>query len=258
MKVALLGDVHANLPALEAVLGDAHQHGVDQIWNIGDFLGYGAFPNEVVQRLRQEGAISIIGNYDLKVLRFHKKAKKWRKTKIPQKWMAFKWADEHLSKVNRKYLKSLPQELWLQVEGKYILLTHASPASNEEPLTPEMPLKRLQELTKIASKEVQRPDAIIFGHSHREFARLVDGVWFINTGSVGRPDDGNPRACYALLNIDPQGLEVEHFRLDYDVEKSVAAIHKHHLPEAFAQMLIEGRDLDSILDKAPSDKSEPE
>ncbi len=258
MKVALLGDVHANLPALEVVLAHAHQHGVNQIWNIGDFLGYGAFPNEVVQRLRQEKAVSIIGNYDLKVLRFPEKVKKWRKTKMPQKWLAFKWADEHLNKGNRKYLRSLPQEIWLQVEGKHILLTHASPASDEEHLTPETPLERLRELAQMASKARERLDAIIFGHSHREFARLVDGVWFINTGSVGRPDDGDPRACYAILQISQQGLQVEHFRLTYDVEKAVDAIYEHDLPEAFAQMLIEGRDLESVLGKPSSEKSENE
>lgn len=258
MKVALLGDVHANLPALEVVLAHAHQNGAEQIWNIGDFLGYGAFPNEVVKRLRKEKAISIIGNYDLKVLRFHKKVKKWRKTKMPQKWLAFKWADEHLSKANRKYLRSLPQEIWLQVDGKHILLTHASPVSNEEHLTPETPLERLRELAQMVSKSGQHPDAIIFGHSHREFARSVEGVWFINTGSVGRPDDGDPRACYAILQINPQGLEVEHFRLAYDVEKSVAAIHEHNLPDAFAQMLLEGRDLESILGKNPTGKSQAE
>ena len=77
MRIALLGDVHANLPALDAVLADAKKRGVDQIWNIGDFVGYGAYPDEVVKRLRNEGAISIIGNYDLKVLKFPKKNKKF-------------------------------------------------------------------------------------------------------------------------------------------------------------------------------------
>ena len=82
MKVALIGDVHANLPALEAVLAHAHgsenEQSVEAIWNVGDFVGYGAFPNEVIQRLRDEDALSIIGNYDQKVLQFKKEKKKWR------------------------------------------------------------------------------------------------------------------------------------------------------------------------------------
>ena len=68
MSVALIGDVHANLPALEAVLDHAAGQGVDAVWNVGDFVGYGAFPDEVVRRLRREGVLSIVGNYDLKVL----------------------------------------------------------------------------------------------------------------------------------------------------------------------------------------------
>ena len=92
MKIALIGDIHANLPALEAVLEDAHKRKVEAIWNIGDMLGYNAFPDQVVKRLRKERVVSIVGNYDLKVLKFKKKAKKWRKKKHPDKYRAFKWA----------------------------------------------------------------------------------------------------------------------------------------------------------------------
>jgi hypothetical protein len=73
VKLALIGDVHANLPALETVLSHAKREGVETIWNVGDSVGYGAFPDEVVQRLQQEHAVSIVGNYDLKVLKFKRK-----------------------------------------------------------------------------------------------------------------------------------------------------------------------------------------
>jgi hypothetical protein len=75
----------------------------------------------------------------------------------------------------------------------------------------------------------------------------VGGVWFINTGSVGRPDDGDPRATYAVLKLKPESLEVRHWRVDYDVARSVAAIREHQLPEAFAQMTLKGRNLDAVL-----------
>ena len=241
-KVALIGDVHANLPALEAVLEHVRQHGVETIWNVGDFVGYGAFPNQVVKRLRKENALSIVGNYDLKVLRFKKKKNKWRKKKHPDKFLAFQWAFENLSKKNRKYLRSLPREIRLPVEGWRILLTHGSPASDAEHLTPDTPKKRLRELAQMANV-----DAIICGHSHQPFARQVDDVRFVNTGSVGRPDDGDPRACYAILYLGPKRFQVHHYRVEYDVEKAVAAIRKHGLPEAFAQMALQGRALDAVL-----------
>jgi len=242
MKAALIGDVHANLPALEAVLAHIQGQGVEAIWNVGDFVGYGAFPNEVVQRLRKEDVISIVGNYDLKVLQFKQKKDKWRKKKEPEKYRAFKWTYESLSKKNRKYLRFLSQEIRMKVKGKRILLTHGSPASSEEHLTPSTPEKRLQKLARMA-----KADVIVCGHSHQPFARQVEGVWFINTGSVGRPDDGDPRACYAILQIEAKQIQVQHYRLEYDVDRAVAAVREHELPEAFAQMFLQGRDLDAVL-----------
>jgi len=243
MKVALIGDVHANLPALEAVLAHIQDQGVEAIWNVGDFVGYGAFPNQVVQRLRNENVLSIVGNYDHKVLQFKKKKDKWRKKKQREKYLAFKWAYENLSKKSRKYLRFLSQEMRMKVEGRRILLTHGSPVSIKEHLTPDTPEKRLRKLAQKA-----KADVIICGHSHQPFVRQVDDVWFINTGSVGRPDDGDPRACYAILQIESQDLQVHHYRIEYDVERSVAAIREHKLPEAFAQMFLQGRNLDVVLE----------
>jgi putative phosphoesterase len=241
VKIALIGDVHANLPALETALSHAQQQGITAIWNIGDWVGYNAFPDEVVGRLRHEAALSIVGNYDLKVLNFKKKKKKWLKTKRPEKWLAFQWAYKHLSKDSRRYLRSLPQERQLELAGRRILLTHGSPASNQEALTAETPQTRLRELAKMADADV-----VICGHSHRPFARQVDGVWFINTGSVGRPDDGDPRLAYAVLGLESGQLRVRHYRLDYDIDRAVSAIRQYNLPEAFAQMLIQGRNLDEV------------
>lgn len=247
MKIALIGDVHANLPALDAVLEHARQQGAEEIWNVGDFVGYGAFPDEVVRRLREEKAASIIGNYDLKVLKVREKAKKWKKKKAPEKWLAFQWAYEHLSKKSRKYLSSLPKRLKFKVRPHKILLVHGSPASIEEHLTPETPYTRLQELARMV-----RADVIVCGHSHQPFARDVGGVWFINTGSVGRPDDGDPRACYALLEINSQDLNVTHYRVEYDQALAAAAIRAAGLPEDFAQMVLQGRNLDAINAAPPA------
>jgi putative phosphoesterase len=242
MRAALIGDVHANLPALEAVLEHAQQQGSEALWNIGDFVGYGAYPNQVIDCLRREGALSVIGNYDLKVLKIKKKKAKWRNKRHPFKVLAFEWAYENLSLENKEYLASLPEEMRLEVEGKRILLTHASPASNEEILEPTTPEERLRTLAQMADV-----DLIIHGHSHRPFSRQVDGVWFINTGSVGRPDDGDPRAAYALLTISPDAIDVEHYRVVYDVERSVAKIREERLPLEFALMAQRGLSLDGVL-----------
>ncbi len=241
MRIALLGDVHGNLPALEAVLEHARQQNVDAIWNVGDFVGYGPFPEEVIRRLRKEKALSIIGNYDLKVLKVKRKEGQWSQSKIPEKWLAFKWAYDHLSKKSRKYLRSLPLEERFVLKGWKILLTHGSPDSINEHLTLETPILRLGELAGLA-----KANAVICGHSHQPFVRYVKKVWFVNTGSVGRPDDGDPRACYAVLHLKRDTFNVVHFRVAYDVERAAAALRVQGLPEEFAQMLLEGRNLDAI------------
>ncbi len=238
MKVALIGDMHANLPALEAVLEHARAQKAEAIWNIGDFVGYGPHPDEVVRLLRKAKAVSILGNYDVDVLASPQKSK----PKKSEKALAKAWAYDHLSKASRKYLQGLPQEYRLEVAGKRILLTHAGPASPDEHLEPDTPQERLRELAEMA-----KADIIIFGHSHVPFVRKIDGTWFINTGSVGRPDDGDPRACYAVLEISPRRLQVRHYRLDYDIQRTVDAMRKRRLPELFIQMIIRGRGLDDVI-----------
>jgi putative phosphoesterase len=241
MKIALIGDVHANLHALEAVLLHASDRGCKSIWNIGDFVGYGAYPDEVVKLLRRVKAVSIIGNYDQKALKVNKKQTEWAAAKVPQKWLAFQWAYDHLSSSSRKYLKRLPENRRLKAKGWEILLTHGSPASPDEHLSPDTPEDRLRELAKMA-----KADLIICGHSHQPFSRWVGDVLFINTGSVGRPDDGDPRATYAVLKLKRKMVEVRHYRIEYDVDQAAGAIRSNHLPEEFAQMLLQGRSLDSI------------
>lgn len=239
MKVALLGDIHANLAALEAVLADARRRNVDAIWNVGDLVGYGPQPDGVISRLRREGVVSIAGNYDLRVLSAGNG--KLPKTKTAEKRLAFRWAREHLSKSSRKYLESLSEEARFELEGRRILLTHGSPADHEEYVGEQTSENRLGELAEIAGADI-----IISGHKHRPAQREHNGFLFVNTGSVGRPDDGDPRAAYAILDIKPKSFSVNHHRVRYDVCRTVAEIRRHELPEIFAQMLIKGESLDRL------------
>lgn len=242
VKVALVGDVHGNLPALEAVLADADARGCEAIWNAGDFVGYGAFPDQVVKLLREREAVSILGNYDAKALRAKKKRGKWRKKgKRDEKVMAFLWAYEHLSKKSRKYLKALPEQRRLDAEGLRVLLCHGSPEAVDEHLGPDTPDARFIELAALADADI-----VVSGHSHEPFVRKAADATFINTGSVGRPDDGDPRACYAILELAPPRTRTRHRRLEYDVARAVAALREHGLPEAFAQMVLQGRGLDAV------------
>ena len=244
MRIALIGDVHANLPALEAVISHAKNQQINEIWNLGDFVGYGAYPDEVVMALRRLEAVSILGNYDRKVLKVEEKFDRWVGHKIPQKLLAFKWAHDNLSPVSQAYLRTLPEERLFPVMGFSVLMTHGSPVSRNEHLTPNTPIERLRGLTHTTNASI-----ILCAHSHLAFKRQVDGVWFVNPGSVGRPDDGDPRASYSILTFESGEFKAEHFRIAYDVEKAVAAIHAAHLPVEFAQMAQLGRSLNWILDQ---------
>ena len=247
MRIALIGDVHANFPALEAVLVHAAAEGAEEIWNAGDFVGYNAFPEDVVTKLRAEKAISVIGNYDLKVIGFPKKSRKWKRKKTREKWLAFKWAHEHLSADSLRYLATLPKQRRMKCNGTTILLVHGSPASNDEHLYPNTSTERLAELAKLAATDI-----VVCGHSHRSFVRQAADSCFINTGSVGRPDDGDPRAEYAVLNLEGDAIDVQHFRVSYDIDAAIAEIRRRGLPKAFGEMMREGRKLDWILERADS------
>jgi len=149
-QIALISDIHGNLPALEAVLEDAARHKVDEIWNLGDMLGYAPFPNEVLQKLREVGAVNLIGNYDLKVLDFKRKQEKWKRKKAPAKYAGFQWNDAQLVEGDRVFLESLPEQIRYSVCGLEALLVHGSPASTDELLNSDTPAASLQELAEMA------------------------------------------------------------------------------------------------------------
>jgi putative phosphoesterase len=239
-RIALLSDVHGNQPALEAVLEDVAGRGTGELWCGGDFLGYAPFPNEVVQTLRQAGAVSIIGNYDLKVLAFPQKQARWKRKKTPEKYLAFQWNYEHLSPDTKTYLGSLPQQARLRAGGLTVLLVHGSPDSIDEHLGSATPVTRFEELAAAGV------DVIACGHSHEAFTRKVQGTWFVNPGSVGRPEGGDWRAAYALLEFTGGELRVEHRRVPYDMERVVRAVRAADLPESFAAVFRQGRSLDQL------------
>ena len=248
-RIALLSDIHGNLPALEAVLEDARRNGAEEVWNLGDFLGYAPFPNEVVEMLCGVDATNVIGNYDQKVLAFRQKQGRWKRTKMPEKYAAFQWNDEHLSGRTRAFLESLPEQVRLDIGGMTVLLVHGSPADIEEPLGAETPERRLAELAALATADV-----VVCGHSHEAFVRREDRTWFVNPGSAGRPEGGDWRASYALLEFAGDKLKVGHRRVAYDIDRVARAVHAAGLPEGFVDVFRKARSLDQLRSGASGDK----
>jgi len=245
MKITLLADIHGNAPALEAVLRHARIQNADQtILNLGDLTGYGPFPEEVVTWSQNDRTVSILGNYDKKVLsKFHRKSG-WEKVKSRDKRGMFAWTYKALSKTSRKYLRTLPETCYITFGGAKILMSHGSPESISEHMGPNTPDERFSALA-----DKSDTDIILFGHTHQPFMKDINDVLFINPGSVGRLDDGDPRASYAILEIKDGEINVEFFRVSYDIMLAVRAVRMAGLPEIFAQIIRQGMNYYDVRSK---------
>ena len=239
LKIACISDIHANLPALEAIINDAKTRGVSGFINAGDCIGYGASPDMVVHVVRYNQIFSVIGNYDLDII-----TKKWksRKVKSSEKKITMEWTYDNLSHRSSTFLQKLPNTLRLKIQGKTLLITHGSPESITEYLTADTPYSRLCELATSSAADV-----IITGHSHSPFIKEVEGTSFLNCGSVGRQEDRDPRASYAVITFNP--FSIVQIRVPYNIKKAVTKIRKNNLPKEFEQMAIMGCSLRSAKNR---------
>lgn len=242
MRVAFLTDVHGNLPALEAVLAHARAAGAEEVWNGGDMVGYGPEPEGCVRRLREVAALSIVGNYDQRVLLVPQRRDRWRHTKHPLKLLAFTYAWDSLSPASRAWLQELPAVARREIAGTVAQVNHASPLSDREHLGPDTPAGRWRYLAALA-----RADLVLSGHTHQPFTHLEGGTRFVNPGAVGRPEGGDPRAGYAIVDFSAPGGAVALHRVPYDTAATAAAVRAQGLPEPFAQMFLRGVTLGEAL-----------
>ena len=237
-KILLLGDIHANYPALKEIDKYIKPDRFDRIINTGDFTVYSTFPNETIQWFRKrKKTICILGNTDRKILRILN-GKKLKKPKKEEKRVMYFWTSENLNLENITYLKSLPEQTEFTVGGLRIGIFHGTLEDPDEELFPSAPKSRFQKLAKDSPYQIQ-----IMGHSHVPYYKIVDGVHFINPGSVGRMFDGDPRTSFAVLKVVSGKIAVEHFRIPYTVEKVVRGLKEQKLPNIYAKMFRAGSKL---------------
>jgi putative phosphoesterase len=221
MQVGLISDVHANAPALRAVLDDLPP--VDRIIHAGDVVGYGGFPRAVIDIFEEHGIESIQGNHDRGVLgEFHDDFHRIPKT-------AALWTTEHLREDELSFIAELPVET--DFFDGHVHVAHGAPG---QPNTYTYPVDFDGSL--IGDEEV-----LVLGHTHEQAMQSFEEGTVVNPGSVGLPRDGDPRAAYALL--DCESWTVDLHRVEYNIEAAQAAIHENELPDE----LIEGLEHGELL-----------
>ena len=238
MRLAIFSDVHSNLPALEAVLGDIDRAGVDARYVLGDLVGYAPWPNEVLERLQAERIPSVMGNYDdgTGYERDECGCAYLDPTEKALGDRSFEWTKTHTSADNKAWLRSLASEIRFEADGHRFLLVHGSPRRMNEYLYEDKPDATLARIAAGADADV-----IVCGHTHRPYDKTVEATRFINVGSAGKPKDGDPRACWALVETSPDRVTAEVRRVAYDVEAAARAIEASDLPSEFAAQLREAR-----------------
>lgn len=243
--IALISDIHANLPALEAVLADIESRDVTATYHVGDLVGYAPWPNEVVALLATRGITGVSGNYDSTVGLEYKhcgcRYEDPRQEALSH--LSFAWTVGACSRETKDALAALPFRLDMHplgghAAGPCVVLVHGTPTLNTVYWTEDRPDDFCRKMAAIAG--LKAGDVIAFGHTHLPWHRVVDGIHFANTGSVGRPKDGDARAGYALLSVTRDDVQVSHVRVAYDVERAMKAIQASDLPEEFAWYLESG------------------
>jgi predicted phosphodiesterase len=240
MRIAIISDVHANFPALEQTLKSIEEQNIDAVYCLGDLVGYNLCPNAVINEIRKRHIPTLAGNHDVKAVEIHNDGSKDTDS----------YAYQIVGKEQIKYLSALPAHIKLEYQTAdeliKILMVHGSPDSNKEYLFED---KNEKDFINIFLDS--KTNIIICGHSHKPYHRIMEnphkkGSYFhaINAGSVGKPKDGNPKCCYAIITINKSsgfskkdGIDVEFIRVDYDIEKTAQAIEESELPNVYALML---------------------
>jgi predicted phosphodiesterase len=246
MRIALLSDVHANLPALESVLTDIEsRHDADATYHLGDLVGYAPWPNETVQRIVEARIDGVAGNYDSTVATGY--AHCGCRYEDPHQealaHLSYAWTLQHTTAATKAWLGRLPFRLDVRPLGGHhsgptMTLLHGSNVLNTVYVTAD---RSDAFLSKMATGVGARHgDVVAFGHTHKPWHRIVDGVHFVNTGSVGRPKDGDPRSGYVLLDVSDGTVTVDFRRVSYDIVAATRAIEASDLPDDFAQALRTG------------------
>ncbi|NWG09742.1 MAG: metallophosphoesterase family protein [Nitrososphaerales archaeon] len=226
-ELAVISDIHGNLDALDAVLKSM---GKKSIYCLGDLVGYGANPNEVIEWAKDHGVKCVMGNHEYAVVTGDASWFNWDAQR------AVFWTRSNLKRENLEFIRSLPKRMDLKIDDFRILLVHGSP--NDPIFEYVMPESHNELFDYYLSNN--RVQVVGLGHTHIPFMYRSDRGVVFNPGSVGQPRSGDPRACYAVLTIGKGEVEVEHKLVEYDIHSAAEKIIRANLPRFLAERLYAG------------------
>jgi putative phosphoesterase len=235
-RIAVITDIHGNLPALEARFDAIDAIGVDAVYCGGDLVGYGPHPNEVCRPIEEREIPTIYGNYDYAIARELEDCGCAYVTSHDRELgqRSVVWTLAHTDQRSRDFMRTLPFDLRLELGNQDVHLVHGSPRKVNEYLFEDKPASLYD---RLARGEEAR--TLVFGHTHKPWIKEYGDVLFVNCGSVGKPKDGDPRAGFAILELDETGeLRASIERVPYDAEAVAREVAAAGLPGEYADKLV--------------------
>jgi len=240
MKIAILSDIHGNMQALESVFADIKKEECDKIFCLGDLAMAGPEPVKVVELIKKmnadENFIVIQGNTDEMIGSCTPETIDRVKSAFPVMGKALEDDCKIIPQELKNFLKDLPKQYEVEIEGVKILLVHGSPRKNDENILPNLPIEKIEEII-----EGTGADVIFCGHTHMPCGyQTTKNQTVVNDGSVGRPFTQNPQACYVLAEFSSEKFTVTHKFMDYDRKTAADILSKRNFKDAdkMAQILI--------------------
>jgi len=235
-RVAVVTDIHGNLPALAASLQAIDAIGVDALYCGGDLVGYGPHPNDVCRLIDGRGIPTIYGNYDYAIGRDLDDCGCAYVTAHDRELghRSVAWTLAHTDQRSKEFMRALPFDVRFELGEQRVRLVHGSPRKVNEYLFVDKPAHTFERIAAGADCDV-----LVFGHTHKPWIHAYGGVLFVNCGSVGKPKDGDPRAAFAILDLDDSGqvfASIE--RVPYDAEAVAREVEAAGLPGEYAKKLV--------------------
>ncbi|HEX4117119.1 MAG TPA: metallophosphoesterase family protein [Solirubrobacteraceae bacterium] len=235
--VAVITDIHGNLPALHAALARVEDLGIESVFCGGDLVGYGPHPNEVCALIAERDIPTIYGNYDYAIARDLEDCGCAYVTAHDRELgqRSVDWTLAHTSRDSKNFMRSLPFDLHFSLGSVDVHLVHGSPRKVNEYLFEDKPASLYERLAA-----AERDPVLAFGHTHKPWVREYGGVLFVNCGSVGKPKDGDPRGAFAVLTSSAGSVAVNIERVEYNAGEVAAEVREAGLPGEFADKLLVG------------------